>query len=98
MTQPNAAPFTETKREEIEGYAYESGSGQLVIDAHPSDEAHLKAKATHHDQPLYRCRSYVRDLIPKEWRGKKGKFIVDRQVTETGEVIAVQIAFIPQSK
>lgn len=96
MQQPST-PFLETKREEIEGYAYESGSGQLIIDAHPSDEAHLKAKATHTEQPLYRCRQYVRDLIPKEWRGKNGKFLIDRQVTADGEVVAVQIAFIPKS-
>lgn len=87
--------FMETKREVIDGYAYENSGGQLVIDEHPSDEQHLRAKATHTEQPLYRCRTYLRDLVPKEWHGKKGKFLVDRTVTTTGEVVAVQIAFIP---
>ncbi len=96
MTKAEGIPFLETKREEIDGYCYESGSGQLVIDAHSSDEAHLKAKATHTEQPMYRCRQYVRDLVPKEWRDKKGKFLVDRQVTPQGEVVSVQISFIPQ--
>jgi hypothetical protein len=96
MTQPEGIPFLETKREEIAGYVYESGNGQLVIDPHESDEQHLLAQATHAEQPLYRCRQYVRDLIPKEWRGKKGKILVDRQVTADGEVVAVQLSFIPQ--
>lgn len=87
--------FMDVKREVIEGYAYVGGGGQLVIDAHPSDEQHLRSRATHTEQPLYRCRHYLRDLIPKEWLDKKGKFLVDRTVTTTGEVVAVQIAFIP---
>lgn len=82
----------------VDGYVYETTSGQLVIDEHPTDEAHLRSKATHAEQPLYRCRTYVRDLLPKEWRGKLGKILIDRTVTTTGEVVAVQIAFIPQSK
>jgi hypothetical protein len=96
MTQPEGIPFLETKREELDGYVYESSNGQLVIDSHTSDEQHLKAKATHDTQPMYRCRQYVRDLIPKEWRDKKGKFFVDRQVTPQGDVVSVQISFIPQ--
>jgi hypothetical protein len=95
--QPDAVPFLETKREEISGYAYETSSGQLVIDLHPSDIEHLKAKATHDTQPLYRCRQYVRDLMPKEWLGKNGKFLIDRQVTLDGEVLTVQISFIPSA-
>lgn len=94
--QAESTPFLETKREALDGYLYENSGGQLVIDVHPSDEQHLKAKATHTEQPLYRCRTYVRDLIPKEWRDRKGKVLIDRQVTPTGEVVAVQISFIPQ--
>lgn len=96
MTRPEGIPFLETKREEIDGYVYESGNGQLIIDAHESDEQHLLAQATHAEQPMYRCRQYVRDLLPKEWRGRKGKILVDRQVTQDGEVVAVQLSFIPQ--
>ena len=89
-------PMT-TKQEVLEGFAYENSSGQLIIDEHASDLMHLRAKATHTEQPLYRCRTYVRDLLPKEWLNKKGKFLIDRTVTEHGEVVAVQIAFIPST-
>ncbi len=88
---------TEMKREEIEGHLYQSGNGQLLIDAHASDEEHLTAQATHFEQPMYRCRQYIRDLVPKEWLNKRGTFIIDRTVTSTGEVIAVQIGFVPKS-
>jgi len=87
---------TELKREEVEGYLYQSGNGQLLIDAHASDEQHLLAQATHKEQPLYRCRTYVRDLVPKEWLNRRGTFLIDRTVTSQGEVIAVQIAFVPK--
>jgi hypothetical protein len=89
--------FMEVKREILEGFAYASSSGQIVIDAHPTDEAHLKSRATHNDQPLYRCRHYLRDLIPKEWLGTKGQFLIDRTVTTTGDVVSVQISFVPKS-
>lgn len=85
----------ETKREVVDGFLYESGGGQLVIDEHPNDVAHLKAKATHVEQPLYRCRHYVRDVIPKEWLDKRGKILIDRIITKDGEVMQVSIAFIP---
>jgi hypothetical protein len=86
----------ETKREVLVGFAYPSGNGQLVIDYHPTDEQHLNAEATHLIQPMYRCRTYVRDLLPPEWLNKRGKFFVDRQVTQQGEVMAVQISFVPE--
>lgn len=95
MSQPEDVKHTETKREVVEGHAYESGNGQLIIDAHATDEQHLLAQATHDSQPMYRCRTYIRDLVPKEWLNKRGKFLIDRQVTPQGDVIAVQIAFIP---
>jgi len=87
--------FMDVKRETVDGYAYESGNGQIVFDTHSSDDEHLRAPATHTEQPLYRCRKYLRDLIPKEWLDKRGKILIDRTVTTTGEVVAVQIAFIP---
>lgn len=85
----------ETKRDTVEGYIFESGNGQIVIDLHETDEQHLLAQATHNEQPLHRCRQYIRDLIPKEWRGKKGKVFIDRQVGDNGEVFAVQLSFVP---
>ena len=93
--QPDA-PFLETSRQVVDGFVYESASGQIVIDEHQTDEAHLRSKATHAEQPLYRCRTYVRDLVPKEWCHKPGKILIDRTVASTGEVVAVQIAFIPK--
>lgn len=85
----------ETKREVVEGFIYETSGGQLVFDQHSTDVEHLKSKATHDTQPLYRCRKYVKELLPKEWLNKPGKIYIDRQVTETGEVMAVQISFVP---
>ena len=91
------ATFMETKREVLEGFAYANGSGQIVIDACASDDQHLGAKATHTEQPLYRCRTYLKDLIPKEWLNQKGKFLIERTTTIQGEVVAVQIAFVPSA-
>ncbi len=85
----------ETKREVVEGFLYESSSGQLVIDTHPSDEQHLRSRATHTEQPLHRCRTYVRDLVPKGWLNTRGKILVDRTVTKYGETVQVAISFIP---
>lgn len=87
--------FLDSKRNVIDGYMYESGSGQLVIDTHESDEKHLLSKASHVEQPLYRCRTYLRDLVPKEWLNQRGKILIDHTVTTAGDVVAVQIAFIP---
>lgn len=86
----------ETKRETIDGFAYESSNGQVVIDAHPSDEQHLLAPATHAEQPLHRCRVYLKDLIPRDWLGRPGRFFVDRTVTPDGDVLAVKLVFIPR--
>ena len=89
--------FTETKRETLEGFAYESKNGQVVIDACATDDDHLVAKATHAEQPMHRCRSYLCDLIPKEWIGKRGTFLIDRSVIPaTGEVVSVQVSFVPK--
>jgi hypothetical protein len=87
----------DTKREIVDGYAYVSGNGQLVIDRHFSDEEHLLSPATRKEQPLYDCRKYLKDLIPAEWLDRPGKFLIDRTVTTTGEIVAVQLAFIPRS-
>lgn len=88
--------FMETKREQLNGHLYESGNGQLVIDSHASDAEHVTAPQTRASQPLYDCRQYVRDLIPKEWIGRHGTFMVDRITTTTGEPVSVSISFVPK--
>jgi len=70
-------------------HCYISGNGQLVFDRHPSDEAHLLAKATRTEQPLYDCRTYLRDLIPKDWLGKHGTLRVSRMHTSQKTVVAI---------
>ncbi len=89
---------TDTKRVTIDGYAYVSSNGQLVIDRHPTDEAHLLAEQTRGSQPLYDCRTYLTDLIPKEWLGKRGQFIVSSFVNHDGAVAALQLIFTPDSE
>ena len=88
-------PFSEVKQDVVSGTMYLSGNGQVVIDEHANDQEHLLAQATHHEQPLYRCRTYLAGIFPKEWLGKKGKFLVDRVVLETGDITSVMISFIP---
>ena len=39
-----------------DSYMYVSSNGQLVIDKHPSDEAHLLSGPTSDVQPLHDCR------------------------------------------
>ncbi len=88
---------TDTKRVVIDGYAYVSSNGQLVIDRHPTDEAHLLAEQTRDSQPLYDCRTYLTNLIPKVWLGKRGRFIVSSFVNHDGAVAALQLIFTPDS-
>ena len=66
------------------GYAYVSGNGQLVIDAHASDEEHLRSPATRETQPLYDCRVYLKDVFPGGWLNRPGRFTV-QQVRGPGE-------------
>lgn len=88
--------FLDVRREHLDGYCYESGNGQLVIDLHQDDEEHLTSPATRDTQPLYDCRRYVKELVPKEWLGRKGRFYVDRSVVPaTGDVVSVTISFVP---
>lgn len=88
----------ERRREVVDerhGCAYVSSNGQLVIDRHASDEDHLVASATRESQPLYDCRLYLRDVVPKAWVGRRGKFTVSRVVSDEGEVVEVSLAFEP---
>lgn len=75
------------------GYAYVSGNGQLVIDEHPSDAEHLLSPQTRDTQPLYDCRVYLKDLVPKEWLGVRGQFTVRETTSDSGELVEVSIAF-----
>jgi hypothetical protein len=43
---------------------------------------------------MYRCRRYLREIIPPEWMDKRGTFIVDRSITTSGEVVSVTISFL----
>jgi hypothetical protein len=95
--QNEKIPFSETKQTVVCGTMYQSGNGQVVIDEHANDHEHLLAQATHHTQPLYRCRTYLAEIFPKEWLGKKGKFCIDRVVLETGDVASVMLTFIPEA-
>ena len=85
----------DTKREVINGYMYVSSNGQLVIDRHPTDKEHLLAAATRTEQPLHDCRTYVSDLVPKEWHSRRGQFLVYRITNDAGEILALQLALIP---
>lgn len=88
-------PFTETHRESKHGAWYTSGNGQLVFDMHGSDEHHLRSPATRGGQPLYDCRTYATDLIPKEWHEKRGVLHVEKTITQQGEVVSVTLSFVP---
>jgi hypothetical protein len=95
-TQMEEVPFLEVKREAVlEGSIYTTRGGQVVIDSHPTCEEHLLAQATHAEQPMHRCRKYLRELIPQEWLGMDGQFLIDRAVNvATGEVVTVSISFL----
>lgn len=90
-TEPNQ------KREVIDGCAYVSGNGQLVIDRHSSDEAHLLATQTREAQPLYDCRRYLDGVFPKEWVDVPGRYVVDYVTDDFGAVAGVMLAFTPSS-
>lgn len=86
---------SKTARKSIDGYAYTSGNGQLVIDRHPTDAQHLKAGQTRAEQPLYDCRYYVGDIVPPEWLGRHGRFTIERIVDGAGRPTAVWMSFSP---
>lgn len=93
--QQRPTPFVNVERHEtIDGHIYTTRGGQVVIDSHATCEEHLLAQATHKEQPLYRCRRYLRELIPEEWMGKRGTVVVDRSVATNGEVVGVTISFL----
>jgi hypothetical protein len=81
----------------IDGYVYVSGNGQLVVDRHPSDHEHLIAKSERKTQPIHDCRVYLKDLIPDEWVGERGKLDVTRVFDCFGKVAAVQLVFTPDA-
>lgn len=87
-----------TARMVIDGYAYVRGNGRLVIDRHPTDAAHLEAGATRTEQPLYDCRTYVRDAFPAEWLGRPGRFTIERIEDAAGRATAVWVAFAPHDQ
>lgn len=53
-------------------YVHVDASGRIYFDACKTDEEHLLSKATHLEQPLHRCRVYMKDLLPPDSIGKKG--------------------------
>jgi len=75
--------------------AYVSGNGQLVIDRHASDEEHLRAPATRESQPMYDCRLYWSDVMPKTWLGRPGKFTMHHAIDRDGNVVEVSVTFEP---
>lgn len=89
----------ETSRQEVVrggfGHVYVSNNGHLVIDAHETDEQHLLANQTNTEQPLYTCRTYINDVIPKEWIDKFGLFVVARTIDKDGDTTAITVRFTP---
>lgn len=92
--EPSLEPALEVVDERT-GYVYVSSNGQLVVDQHGSDEAHLVSPATRLTQPLYDCRLYLKDVIPKEWIGLHGKLTVRVERGAKEWVSLVSIAFEP---
>jgi hypothetical protein len=87
---------THTERQEIDGQVYVSSNGQLVIDRCCSDTEHLLAYSTRDTQPLHDCRTYLRDLIPKEWiDAGPGTLSISRVSDHRGRVALVQLVFLP---
>lgn len=80
----------------IDGRAYVSGNGQLVIDRHASDQEHLLASQTRSAQPLYDCRTYADKLFPEEWLGVPGRYDVHYVVGAGGAVSGMMVVFTPQ--
>lgn len=87
--------FVRQTREDTIECAYVSSNGQLVIDQHASDEEHLKALATRQSQPMYDCRFYWSDVMPKTWLGRPGKFTVHHAMDKDGNVVEVSVVFEP---
>jgi hypothetical protein len=82
----------------IDGCAYVSGNGQLVIDRHASDEEHLLAGQTRAEQPLYDCRTYLRDLFPQGWVGVPGMYDVRYAKDGSGGISGVVVVFTPDAR
>lgn len=82
----------------IDGCAYVSGNGQLVIDGHATDEEHLLARSPRDAQPLYDCRTYLRDLFPAGWIGVPGSYGVRYAMDASGAVAGVMITFTPDAR
>lgn len=76
-----------------EVFCYVNGNGHVVFDKHESDALHVASPATRETQPLYDCRTYLRDLIPQEWIDKRGTLKVSRYVTTKKTVVS--ITFVP---
>jgi hypothetical protein len=81
----------------FDGCAYVSGNGQLVIDRHASDEEHLIARHTRAEQPLYGCRTYLRDLFPRSWIGVSGQYDIHYAEDGSGGVAGVVVVFTPDA-
>ncbi len=75
-------------------HCYISSNGNVVFDKHPSDQSHLTSPATRSEQPLYDCRVYLRDLVPKEWIDKRGTLRISRMTTS--KKVVVSITFFPE--
>lgn len=80
----------ETTIDRFDGHAYVSGNGKLVVDKHASDEEHLMASPSRDEHPLYDCRSYVDDVVPKAWHGKRVNVEVKQDATD-GVIRSVQL-------
>jgi hypothetical protein len=99
MQEAPVSSFTETERTHHHRHVYVSGSGELVFDDHETDLDHLRARATHDEPPLYRCRTYLRDLVPKAWIGKQGTLWLDRIISkDTGEQLGFAVYFQPDGE
>jgi hypothetical protein len=85
----------EPTRKTVTGHMYVSGNGQIVIDSHPTDDAHLTSNQTRLEQPLYDCRTYISDLVPDAWIDKHGMLTVERVTDDNGDVVSVWLSFTP---
>lgn len=86
----------ETTVDRFDGHLYVSSNGKLVVDEHSSDAEHLTASASRDSQPLYDCRTYLDEVVPKEWHGKRVDVEVMR-IEVGGEVRAVHVKITPGS-
>jgi len=81
----------------IDGCAYVSGNGKLVIDRHASDQEHLLASQTRGSQPLYDCRTYVDEIFPRQWMGVRGRYEVSYVTDAARTVVSMQVTFTPDA-